>query len=417
MTAGVLIVGGGQAGMQVAATLRSEGFSAPITIVGAEKYAPYQRPPLSKGFLQGVTDEAGLELRADTFYSENEIEVVTAETITTASLAGDGGSALGESGRVYAFDRLVIATGASPRRLTIPGSDAAGVLYMRDIDDALELKRRWPAAESVVVIGGGFIGLEVAAAAAKDGKHVTVLEVADRLIGRAVSSHTSEFLLDWHRAHGVEVRLGARIEQVLTRDGVASAVYTNEGIVPADIVVVGIGALPRIDLAEALGLRTEPTGILVDRFALTSDPRVLAVGDVALQMHPARDEEHIRLESVQNAVDQGRIAALTIMGNEHPSHTVPWFWSDQGDMKLQIAGISSGSDEVVVRPTEHDDKFVSLYYLEGQLIAVDAVNSPGDYLTVRRALGEGRSIPAELARASSEPLKSLLAPLTTSGSL
>ncbi|MEY4018723.1 MAG: hypothetical protein RLZZ590_23 [Actinomycetota bacterium] len=405
----VLIVGAGQAGMQVAVSLRELNYKGEITIVGEEPYAPYQRPPLSKAFLAGEADIESLEFRSPDFYSANDIKVVIGEKITDVAISGGKGVAHGSNGRVHNFDRLVIAPGSAPRRLTIAGSELDGVLYLRSIADAEALKARWAEAKNVVVVGGGFIGLEVAAQATKAGKRATVLEAADRLIARAVSPLTSEYLRSAHERRGASVRLSASIESFEGSNGRVSGVRLVDGeVIPADIVMVGIGVMARGELAEKLGLETSNGAIVVNEFAETSNPTVLAAGDAVLLPHPLGFGNQVRLESVQNAVDQAKVVASTIAGEREPYHAVPWFWSDQADIKLQIAGLSTGFDQTVLRGNPDDDKFSVLYYRDGKLLAIDAVNDPSDYMAVRRALGAGAQIDPRAAADSAVALKNLI---------
>lgn len=410
MTDQVLIVGAGQAGMQVAVSLRELDFKGEITIVGEEPYAPYQRPPLSKAFLAGDADIESLEFRSPDFYTANNITVVTGEKIIDVSIADGKGVAHGSNGRGHNFDRLVIAPGSTPRRLTMDGSELDGVLYLRSIADAQALKSRWAEAKNVVVVGGGFIGLEVAAQATKAGKRATVLEAADRLIARAVSPLTSEYLRAAHERRGTSVRLSASIEAFEGSNGKVSGVRLADGeVIPADIILVGIGVVARGELAEMIGLETLNGAIVVNEYAETSNPQVLAAGDAVLLPHPLGHGTQVRLESVQNAVDQAKVVASTIAGERQPYHAVPWFWSDQADIKLQIAGLSTGFDQTVLRGNPDHDKFSVLYYREGKLLAIDAVNDPSDYMAVRRALGAGAQIDPIAAADPTVALKNLIA--------
>lgn len=409
MTQRILIIGAGQAGMQIAVSLRDEGFAGSITLVGEERHGPYQRPPLSKAFLSGEADEESLELRAPQFYVDNDIVVISDERVEQVRWGAEHGVAVTSTGREIAFDKLALTTGSTPRRLPIEGGELDGVLYLRTMADAKALKARWDAAANVVVVGGGFIGLEVAAGARKAGKTVTVLEAADRLIARAVSPVTSEFYRAAHERRGTSVRLGAQIARFVGSDGKVTGVELADGaIVPADIVMVGIGVIARGELAEQLGLETANGAIVVDAQARTSDPRVVAAGDVTLLPHPLTGEGQVRLESVQNAVDQSKTAAKSLLGSDEVYRAVPWFWSDQADLKLQIAGLSTGFDHTVLRGNPDDEKFSLLYYRDGRLIAIDSVNDVSDYMAVRRALGNGQTVPPEQAADASVPLKTLV---------
>lgn len=405
----ILIVGAGQAGLQIAVSLREGGYDGAVTIVGSEQYTPYQRPPLSKAFLHGEADIESLELRAADFYEENRITLMCGETVATIEFDGATGRAVTESGRELTFDGLALATGSEPRRLSIEGADLDGVLSLRDIRDAVDLKGRWDAASNVVVIGGGFIGLEVAAGATKDGKAVTVLEALDRLIARAVSPEMSEFLRAAHERRGTSVRLGARISRLVGDSGKVTGVELEGGeVIPADIVMVGIGVVPRGQLAEQLGLETINGAVVVDEFAQTSRPGIVAAGDSVLLPHPLGGGTQVRLESVQNAVDQAKIAALTLLGQKVAYDSVPWFWSDQADLKLQIAGLSTGYDATVLRGDPNTEKFSILYYRDGRMIAIDTVNHVHDYLSAKRALAAGQTVDPEAAADDSIALKTLV---------
>lgn len=395
--------------MQVAVSLRELAFDGEITIVGDEPHHPYQRPPLSKAYLAGEADLESLSFRSSGFYKSNNIRVVTQQPIESISLHEEGGVAKSESGRSFDFDRLVLATGSEPRRLNLPGQNLGGILYLRSIADANELRRFWAQAENVVVIGGGFIGLEVAAQATKNGKIATVLEAGARLIARAVSPFTSQRLLEAHQRRGTRFQLEVGIESFIGQDGKVSGVKLLSGeVVPADIVMIGIGVSPRSELAAQLGLELVNGAILVNEFAETSNPLVLAAGDAVMLPHPMGEDSLVRLESVQNAVDQAKVAAGTILGNRTSYRTVPWFWSDQADLKLQIAGLSAGYDETVVRGNPEQDRFSVLYYKAGKIMAIDSVNDVSDYLAVRRALSSGANIDPASAADSNVSLKSLV---------
>lgn len=410
---GTVIVGASQSGTQLATSLREAGYTAPITIVGEEPHAPYQRPPLSKGFLDGTTDEYSLEFRSRAYYVERDISLVLGERVTSAALDEDvtqGGRVTLASGRVIDFDRLALAVGARARRLSVEGSELPGVLYLRDLADAVALRDGLASLPAVVIIGGGFIGLEIAAAARSRGCAVTILEAADRLMGRAVAPVVSQFYRQAHERRGADVRVAVTIDRILGDPSGATGVELAGGeVIPATLVVVGIGVIPCLELALELGLDCRG-GVLVDEFAQTSDPRVLAVGDVAMMPHPSGRAGLVRLESVQNSVEHAKVAAATIAGDPHPYRTVPWFWSDQGDLKLKIAGISTGYDQVVLRGDPDSESFSVLYYAEGDLLACDSVNAVADYLAVRRALEHGINIPSAIAADSSTPLKAALVP-------
>ena len=409
---GTLIVGASQAGVQLAVTLRALGDSAPITLVGEEAHPPYQRPPLSKEFLSGSAERASLEFRTAAFYADARIDLVRGERITELRLDGADrpgqGIAGTASGRELPFDRLALTVGAAPRRLDLPGADLAGICYLRNLDDATEVRTRLADAARVVVVGGGFIGLEAAAVARAYGKTVTVVEAAERLIGRAVAPVVSEFYLDAHRRRGSEILLGTGVAGFTGSLGRVTGVVLSDGReLAADLVVVGVGVIPRTELAEQLDLTCDG-GIVVDACARTSDPSVVAAGDCTVLPHPMTGKGRVRLESVQNAVTQGSLAAATLMGRPEERPAVPWFWSNQGNLRLQIAGLSTGFDSYVVRGDMGSERFSVLYYADDRLLAVDAVNNPVDYMVVRKALSQGATIPEHLAADAATPLKTLL---------
>ena len=417
MGAGTLIVGASQAGLQLAVSLRELGDTAPITLVGEEAHPPYQRPPLSKEFLAGTAEPDSLAFRTPAFYAGADLELVCGERVTSLALGGRGstpgaGVATTDTGRQLPFERLALTVGASPRRLAVPGADLAGVCYLRGLDDAVELRARLAAATRLVVVGGGFIGLEAAAVARGQGKAVTVVEAAERLIPRAVAPVVSEFYRQAHERRGTTVLLSAAVAGFAGDDGRVSAVLLADGTqLPADLVVVGVGVVPRTELAEQIGLACDG-GIVVDAHARTSVPGVVAAGDCTVLPHPLTGVGRVRLESVQNAVDQAKVAAATLSGRLEHTTYVPWFWSYQGDLKLQIAGLAAGFDDYVVRGEPDTERFSVLYYRDSQLLAVDAVNNPADYLVVRKALTQGATIPRDRAADTSTPLKTLVVAAT-----
>ena len=409
MTERLLIVGASQAGIQVAVSLREYGFAGAITLVGYETGQPYQRPPLSKEFLTGEADLQSLMFRNTDFWAEQGIDLVSGERILAISMdeAGTGVGKTGQ-GRVVEFDRVVLATGARPRRLIVPGANLDGVAYLRSVNDARSLRRRLLESQRVVVIGGGFIGLEAAAACRGQGKSVAVVEAAERLMPRSVAPVVSEFYRRAHERRDVEVRTGTGVVGIRGKNGRVTAVELSDGTgLDADLVLVGIGVIPRTELAEQLGLEVDG-GIVVDEFARASRPGVVAAGDCTVQPNPLTGEGRVRLESVQSAVAQARVAAATLAGKAQRNMEVPWFWSDQYDLKLQIAGLTAGYDDSVIRGDVDEEKFAVLYYRRGRLVGVDAVNRPGDYLVVRQALARGGTIPPDRVGDESVKLKDLV---------
>ena len=406
--AGTLIIGAGQAGLQLATTLRELGDTRPITVVGGESHPPYQRPPLSKGFLSGKSLHADLALRGDAFYQDNDITLICGEWIESIELhdaAGSAGHARTDRGRTLDFDRLAFTVGGTPRRMSAPGSDLAGIHYLRTLDDAVALRDDLHKAARVVVVGGGFVGLEIAAAATSNGKDVVVLEAQDRLMSRAVAKEMSSFYAEAHGRRGTSIRLGAAVSGFRGSDRVDGVELTDGEIIDADVVVVGIGLLPHTQLAKSIGLASDQ-GVIVDEFGSTRIPGIVAAGDCAISSH--RTHGQIRLESVPNAIAQAKTAALSLLGREPGQPSLPWFWSDQADLKLQMAGLTIGYDQVVLRGDIEGEQFSALYYRDGRLIAVEAVNMPGDYMAARRILEVGGNIPPEAAADTGIALKTHL---------
>jgi 3-phenylpropionate/trans-cinnamate dioxygenase ferredoxin reductase subunit len=407
-SAGTLIVGAGQAGLQLATSLREMQHTGRITLVSGEARLPYQRPPLSKAYLAGTAEEAELALRGEDFYEANDIDVLRGEWIENITLT-EGGNGAGEAktknGLTLAFDKLALTVGGHPRRLQAPGSDLAGIHYLRDVDDAANLRRDLDAAERVAVVGGGFVGLEIAAAATAKGKKVTVLEALDRLMARVVAPEMSEFYAAAHRRRGTHIETGAAVTS-FRGDGRVSGVELADGrIIDAEVVVVGIGLIPHTELAQQLGIASD-RGIEVDQHGRTRLPGVVAAGDCAVVAHPEHGQ--VRLESVPNAIALAKASAAALLDREPVEPTLPWFWSDQADLKLQMAGLSIGYDQVVLRGDPGSEQFSALYYRDGQLISVEAVNSPRDYMAVRRVLEMRRNIPVDAAGDVGIPLKTHL---------
>jgi len=391
----ILIVGGGQAGFQCAASLRAEGYDQSIVIATDEAAAPYQKPPLSKEFLSGAKGEEALWFRPPAFFEQQGIEIRTghrADRIDRDKRTvwfNAGGP--DETGLPYAS--LILATGARARPLPMPVEEGASVLELRTLEDARALKGALEAGGRCAVIGGGYIGLEVAAAARKAGLEVSVIEAQDRVLSRVAPPVISEYFEALHRHNGVELILGASVERIGTE-----AVHLADGrTIPCDFVVSGIGVLPNQELAERAGLACA-NGVVVDEALRTSDPDIFAIGDCAQFPCVAAGCE-ARLESVQNAADQGRAVAKTILGKGAPYADTPWFWTIQYDTRLQTAGIPAGFDAMVRRG--EDDAFSIFYYRDGALIAVDSVNQPADHMAARMMLTKGLSpAPADIEDAS-----------------
>lgn len=377
-----VIIGAGQAGAQAAQSLRQAGFPGRIILIGDEPVLPYQRPPLSKAYLQGALGAERLLLRPAAFYEKESIEArlgLRALSIDRRSARIDIGD-----GAPIAYDRLLIATGAPPRRLTCPGADLAGVHYLRSIADSDTLRPRLVPGARIVIVGAGYIGLEVAASARKAGCSVIVLEALDRVLARVAGPELSAFYERLHRDAGVDLRLGARVA-AFEGDGAVEAVQLGDGSrIPCDAVVIGIGAEPATELARAAGL-TLSNGIVVDEQARTSDAAIFAAGDATNFPSPLYGRR-MRLESVPNAIEQAKVAGAGMAGQHAVYDAVPWFWSDQYDAKLQTAGLSEGADLQVTRGDPDSGRFSVWSLSAGRLIAADCVNDPAGFAVARRLI-------------------------------
>jgi 3-phenylpropionate/trans-cinnamate dioxygenase ferredoxin reductase subunit len=390
MSDGVVIIGSGQGGYQVAASLRDDGYDGPIHLVGDEPGLPYQRPPLSKAYLTGKTDAQGLLLRAEAFFADRGIEVLSSERAVSIDRAARLVAL--QSGRTLPYGHLVLATGARNRRLPVPGAELDGVLYLRSRADADIIRARLDEVRRVVVVGAGFIGLEFAAVAAARGIQVTVLEATSRPMARALSLPMSTFFHEAHERAGLALHFGAVVTRIRGEAGRATGIETGEGgHVPADLVVVGIGVVPNVELAAEAGLSVAD-GVVVDERLLTDDPAISAIGDCANYPSPFAGGRMVRLESVQNAVDQAKAVAARLTGRPASYEAVPWFWSDQGALKLQIAGLAIPHEETVLRGDPASGAF-SVFCFEGaRLLGVESVNRPADHMIARRLLAKGIGI-------------------------
>ena len=401
----VVILGAGHAGFQCAAALRQQGFTGDVSLVSEERRLPYQRPPLSKGYLLGKTCAADLAFRAESFFSEHRLNLVSA---LANGIDRQAQRVTLDNGESLRYDHLVIATGSRPRALPVPGADLAGVLSLQTLDDADRLLAALAGCTKVVVIGAGFIGLEFAASARLLGHAVTVLDIAERPMARVLSPECAAAFTQAHRSSGTELLFRKSVERLEGQGGRVTSVITTSGErIPADLVLVGIGAAPRVELAVQAGLPVD-NGIVVDTMLRTADPQVFAIGDVA--SFPSRNGgQRVRLESVQNATDQARAVATRLAGNAPvPYQAVPWFWSDQGDLKLQIAGLRGDDDERVVIGDATAGNFSVLCISNGVLHAVESVNRPGDHMLARRLLVKQTSVLPVQAREPGFTLKMLV---------
>jgi 3-phenylpropionate/trans-cinnamate dioxygenase ferredoxin reductase subunit len=380
----ILIVGGGQAGAQAIETLRREGFDGRLILVNDEPQLPYQRPPLSKKFLSGEMTADRLAFRHQAFYDEHRIELKLG--VRAATLDAPGRLVSLSNGETVHYDRLLLCLGAVSRRLTCPGADLAGVQYLRDIADIPPIQAKLKPGARVLIIGGGYIGLETAATARKIGCLVTVLEMADRVMNRVVASNVSAYFEHEHRTQGVKIVCNTRVVHLEGNGHVERVVCADGSSYEADLLVVGVGAVANMQLASAGGLDCD-NGIVVDEYCRTSDPHIYAAGDCT--NHPSRRYEmRVRLESVDNAFEQARTAALNLLDRPTIHDRVPWFWSDQFDNKLLIVGLSQGHDQQVTRGDPATRSFSVCYLKGGELQALEAVNNAKDYMAARKLIAD-----------------------------
>jgi len=403
----VVIIGAGQAAGELTGALRQQGFTGAITMIGDEPHLPYRRPPLSKAYLSGDMTLEALFLKPAATYEKQGVGCRLG--ISVRSIDRQAHQVSLSDGTTLPYDKLVLATGGRVRRLPLPLADASNVHYVRGIDDIQRLQPQFTEGRRLVIIGGGYIGLEAAAVGTKKGLQVTVIEAMPRVLARVTVPELSAFYERVHRGHGVDVRTGAGVQALEGEAGAVSTVVLSDGQrVPADLVIVGIGLLPNTELAEAAGL-TVSNGIVVDAFTQTSDPDILACGDCTFHENRFYGRS-MRLESVPNALEQARIAAGVLTGKLVPYAAVPWFWSDQYDLKLQMVGLSEGFDTFVVRGSMAANQFIAFYLKDGVVVAADAVNRAPDFLAAKRLVAErAKTTPAQLTDESA-PLKALLAP-------
>lgn len=379
-----IIVGGSHAAAQLAASLRQEGWAGDITIIGAEPVLPYHRPPLSKTYLSGDKTIDDILIRHHNFYQQHDIHTMLGDRV--ASIDRGKKMVVLEDGAEVPYTKLALTTGSRVRKINIPGTHLGGVFYLRDLDDVDRVRQYAGKGKKAVIVGGGYIGLETAAALRKLGMEVTVLEALPRVLQRVTAPEISAFYQRVHQEEGVEIFTDTAVESLHGEGDVQSVRCEGGRMLDADLVIIGIGIIPETELAAEAGLGVD-NGIVVDEYARTSDHDIVAAGDCTFHYNPIY-RRHLRLESVQNAVDQAKVAAATLCGKLEAYSALPWFWSDQYDLKLQIAGLSQGFDQVVVRgDLETGRSFAAFYLQDGQLIAVDAVNRPKDFMVSRRAIG------------------------------
>ena len=376
----LLIIGAGQSAIQCISTLKKEGYSGSITLVGEEEHLPYQRPPLSKGFLEDSIGKERLYFKKLEFFTENKVQLYLG--LSAKKLEIDNQKVYLSDNSVLEFDKLVFATGSRVRYLDFPGSELKSIFYLRDLDDAEAIKKDLETSKNIVIIGAGYIGLEAAAIAAKKNKTVTVIEMADRVMNRTVDPQISEYYLNLHQSYGVKFHFNTSLETINKVSDSLEVVCSDGTEVKADSVLIGAGVVPNIGLAEEAGIYCD-NGIIVDEFGQTNFKNIYACGDCT--NHPNKIlNKNLRLESVHNAMEQAKTVASSVMNNPMEYSQVPWFWSDQYDHKLQIVGLSGDHDLVTMRGTTNDAKFMLFYTKDEELIAVDAINNPKEFLISRK---------------------------------
>jgi len=399
----VVIVGAGHGGFQLAASLRQYGFDGEVVLIGDEPQLPYQRPPLSKDYLAGKIGLDLLLMRPASFFEEHRVELLSG--VAVSEIDRGGKAVILSDGKPLTYDHLVLATGARNRVPQLPGIELDGVCYLRNLAETETLKQRLAAAEHAVVIGAGFIGLEFAAIARGKGKPVHIVELTDRVMGRVVCPQTSAYFAAAHRATGVEFSFGVRVERIGGEGGKVTHLVLDDGRnLPADLVLVSIGVVPNEDLAAAAGLAVE-NGIAVNEMLLTADAAISAIGDCAA--FPSRHslKNPVRLEAVQNAGDHARCVADRLMGKPAPYAALPWFWSEQGALRLQIAGLTTGFQEVVLRGNYESGEYSAFCYAGDTLLGIESINKPADHAFARRLLAAGRSVTRDQAADDSFDLR------------
>ena len=402
MKTSVVIIGASHAAAQASVSLRQGGYEGKITVIGDEPDLPYHRPPLSKDFLSGNKSLDEILIRPALGYEAANIEMKLGVRVEAVDRTAK--TVVTDAGETLSYDKLVLTTGARIRRLPVPGEDLDEVYYLRDTKDVRAIKTEVKAGRKAVIIGGGYIGLETAASLKKQGMDVTVLEAMPRILQRVTAPIMSEFYKRIHSEKGVNILEGVMASAIEKTENGLRVQTSCEQSFDADIVIIGIGVIPNIELAEAAGLKTS-NGIEVNEFCQTSDPDIYAAGDVTWHYNPIYDR-HIRLESVPNATEQGKVVANHINGKPKPYNSLPWFWSDQFDLKLQIAGLSEGYDDIVIRgDIKNSQSFAAFYFNDEKLLAVDAVNSPREFMLARMTLSKSKSLDKRLLVDSEMDLK------------
>lgn len=373
-------------------------------MIGDEAYVPYQRPPLSKAFLAGELTVERLYFKPAHYYPDHNVTLKLSTRV--ASINPSAHTVITADGESLEYSKLILATGSRVRELPIPGNDLDGVHYLRSIADVEAMQKDFVAGKKIIVVGGGYIGLEVAAVAVKTGLDVTILETESRVMNRVVAREISQFFQNMHREEGATLELGRRVQEINGADGKVTSVSCADGFtVAADMVVIGIGIIPNVELAEAAGLKCS-NGIVVDEYCQTTDADILAIGDCT--RHPNKLlGRHLRLESVHNAIEQGKTAAANIIGEPVAYNQVPWFWSDQYNVKMQIAGMSDVHEQFVMRGDPRTRSFAAFYLQQGKIVAVDAINSPREFMLGKKLVAAGAKIPIKDLADTSKDFKEM----------
>ncbi len=403
MKNGVVIIGAGHAGGMMAISLRQQKYQGSITLIGEEDCLPYQRPALSKGFLAGETEEKSLYLKSQDYFDKNNIRIIRNHKIV--DIDRNNKTVILEDRKKIEYEKLVIATGSVVNKLNT-SSRETGLYYLRTIGDSLKIRERLRNKNKMAIIGAGYIGLEIASIAIKKNLEVTIMELENEVMSRVVSSEVSNFFQSKHQSEGIEFKFNTSVTDIEDQGKQKGIVCSDGSVLSTDLVVVGVGIKPNIELAHSSGLECD-NGIIVDDNGQTSDDHIFAVGDCS--NHPNNIlKQRLRLESVQNAVEQAKSVAAGISGNHRPYHQVPWFWSDQYNIKLQIAGISQHHDRRVIRGSPEEEKFAVFYQKDKRLIAVDAINSPKEFVTGKKLIQMQAEIPPELIRNVDVDLKEIV---------
>ena len=401
-----LIIGASHAAAQLAPSLRQQGWKGRIVVIGEEDRLPYHRPPLSKTFLAGEQSFDDILIRPAAAYEKAEVEFMSSSRVE--AIDRDNKTVALSNGESLSYDKLALTVGSWVRKITLPGVDLGGVHYLRDAEDVERIRPYIEAGKKAVIVGGGYIGLETAAVLNKLGMQVTVLEMMPRILQRVTAPEVSAFYSRIHEEEGVTIVTDVAAKEIEGSQQVEAIVCQDGNRYPADLVIIGVGIVPNVELADAAGLSVD-NGIVVDEYARTSDPDIVAAGDCTWHYNPVYDR-HLRLESVQNATDQARTAAATICGELKAYNALPWFWSDQYDLKLQIAGLSQSYDDLVVRgDIDNSRSFAAFYLQQGKIIAVDAVNRPQEFMIGKRLITDGKMVDPEQLADDAIAMKEILA--------